>query len=153
MTFILCGISRVEIHYHVYTHIRRYLLVHECKTRGRQLHLAKRFSPKRQVKLSTTCLMLKNQQIPLCMILEDCLYDTILPSLDRWSYFRGCHVQLFIHPFWISVLCTYISQLHIYTVCVHIASPLALLIVNPQVLYCNHDVYIQNSCRCYRRCC
>ena len=29
------------------TSIYRYLLVLECKTRGRQLHLAKRFGPKR----------------------------------------------------------------------------------------------------------
>ena len=40
----------------------RYLLVLERKTRGRQLHLAETFC---QVKLSTTCFMLKNQQIPI----------------------------------------------------------------------------------------
>ena len=60
----------------------RYLLVLERKTRGRQLHLAKRrwicfvpfFSTEEgpfrakmfcQVKLSTTCLTLQNQQIPI----------------------------------------------------------------------------------------
>ena len=78
--------------------IYKYLLVLERKTHGRQLHLAKRFVPKRaffsckkgteqiktitimicfvrfcQVKLSTTCLMLKNQQIPIV----SALYTTV----------------------------------------------------------------------------
>ena len=59
--------------------IYRYLFVLERTTRGRQLHLAKCFGPKSaffsckkgyitnevicQVKLSTMCLTLKNQQI------------------------------------------------------------------------------------------
>ena len=54
-------------------------------------------------------------------------------------------MHLFIHAYRISVLSTctvqYCAQLHIYTVCVHIASTIVLLIVNPHVLYCSHDVY------------